>query len=171
MKLAIFGRRICTLVFTLLSVAAFAPSQEQPKPSISEVTVSVVGDARGLESYVDGLKNEITRGWIRHWPTDTPEPGRLTVTLKVNHAGYLNLMDAGDFIPTTSATHSQVLERIAKGNPTRSRLREEMWGAVTEATEEVFTGLPPEPPALNYAQPQIVLKVAFVYGPEKPRLR
>ena len=80
-------------------------------------------------------------------------------------------MDAGDFIPTTSATHSQVLERIAKGNPTRSRLREEMWGAVTKATEEVFTGLPPEPPALNYVQPQIELKVAFVYGPEKPRLR
>lgn len=166
------GRRTGTLVSTLLSVAAFAQSQEQPKPSISEVTVSVVGEARGLESYVNGLKNEITRGWIKHWPTDTPEPSRLTLTLKVNHAGYLNFIYASDSdsISTTAATHSQVLERIANGNPIRSRLREEMWSAATKATEEVFTGLPPEPPALSYAQPQIVLKVSFLYGPEKPRL-
>jgi hypothetical protein len=166
------GRCICTLVSTLLSVAAFAQSQEQPKPPISEVTVSVVGEARGLESYVNGLKNEITRGWIKHWPTDTPEPSKLTFTLKVNHAGYLNLIYASDndFIPTTAATHSQGFEQLANGNPARSRLREEMFSAATKATEEVFTGLPPEPPALNYAQPQIVLKVSFLYGPEKPRL-
>ena len=170
MKLASLGRRICTLVSALLSVAALAPSQEQPKPSTSEVTVSVVGEAGGLESYVNGLKNEITRSWIKHWPTDTLEASRLTLTLHINHGGYLNWMEASGFTPTTRVTHSRVLERIVSANPTDSRLREEMWSAASKATEEVFTGLPPEPPALNYAQPQIVLKVVFAYGQEKPRL-
>jgi TonB C terminal len=135
------------LVVPLLCVGWLQAQERPSKPSISDVTLSVIGNAKGLDSYITTLKNEITRKWIEAWPSDAHGPTKIVLTLHINYSGYLDSVE--------SAVSQQA------GT-------EQMQGAVQKAVTAVFTKLPPDPPK-DLAQSQILVKAVFVYGAEKPQ--
>jgi hypothetical protein len=153
--------------WVLLPLVGLALAQDLPKPgSVSDVTLSVVGDASGLGPYIASVGMGIKRAWIEGWPSDAPEPGRYILTLRINHAGYLASMDGAEFVPTTPP-HSDLLGRTGDRDPARVRRIAQIMAA-TRAAEKVFTGLPPAPPD-DYSHP-IIVKVAFVFGIDRPQL-
>src|SRR5579862_3088527 len=121
----------------LVSQAGLGWAQEPPKTrSISDVTLSVVSDAGGLDSYLATLRTGIKQAWIGEWPSEIPEPGSFVVTLRINHAGYLGRMDGGEFVPTNPAPRSSVLEAVGHScivtgcDPVRLRRGEQINGAM-----------------------------------------
>jgi hypothetical protein len=152
-----------------LPLVGLALAQDPPKPgSVSDITVSVVGDASGLDQYVAAIGRGIKHAWIDGWPSEAPEPGRYILTLRINHAGYLATMDGAEFVPTTpTSPHSDLLGKTGDRDPARARRITQIMAA-TRATEKVFTGLPPAPPD-DYSH-SIIVKVAFVFGMDRPRL-
>jgi hypothetical protein len=152
----------------MLSLVGSAWAQDVPKPrSISDVTLFTVGDASGLDQYRDTISKAIKQAWIDRWSSETPEPGRLVVTLRINHAGYLESMLASEFVPTIALPHSDLLSRTGDRVPARLR-REQQISVAIQAVDKVFTGLPPAPTD-EYSH-QIVVKVVFVFGTDKPQL-
>jgi|SRR5580704_11868910 hypothetical protein len=154
--------------WVLLPLVGLGLAQDLPKPgSVSDVTVSIVGDASGLDTYIDAIKTGIKQAWIDGWPSNTPEPGRYVLTLHINHAGYLESMLGGEFVPAIASSHSDLLVRVGNRDPVRVRRRVQITAA-SRAVEKVFTGLPPSPPD-DYSH-QIIAKVSFVFGINRPRL-
>jgi hypothetical protein len=159
--------------WVLSPLVGLALAQDLPKPgSVSDVTLSVVGDASGLDPYIATIGRGIKQAWIDGWPSDAPEPGRYVLTLRINHVGYLESMIGSEFIPAITLPHSDLLARTgdpdaARRGPTRVR-RIGQTSAAGRAVEKVFTGLPPAPPD-DYSH-QIVVKVAFVFGIDRPQL-
>jgi hypothetical protein len=142
-------------------------AQDLPKPgSVSDVTLFVLGDASGLDAYIATIGRGIKQAWIDGWPSDPPEPGRYVLTVRINHAGYLASVDGAEFVPTTPP-HSDLLRRPGDRDPVRVR-RFVQISAANRAVDKVFTGLPPAPPD-DYSHP-IVVKVAFVFGIDRPQL-
>jgi hypothetical protein len=153
--------------WVLLPLVGLALAQDVPKPgSVSDVTLSVVGDASGLDAYIAAIGTGIKQAWIDGWPSDAPEPGRYVLTLRINHAGYLESMMGAEFVPATPP-HPDLLGRTGDRDPGRVRRIAQIMAA-TRATEKVFTGLPPAPPD-GYSHP-IIVKVAFVFGMDRPQL-
>jgi hypothetical protein len=151
----------------LLPLLGLTLAQDLPKPApVSDVTLSIVGDASGLDRYIATIGRGIKQAWIDGWPSDAPEPGRYILTLRINHAGYLASMDGTEFVPTIPP-HSNLLGRTGDRDPGRVRRIAQIM-ATTRATEKVFTGLPPAPPD-DYSHP-IIVKVAFVFGIDRPQL-
>jgi hypothetical protein len=160
-------RELIRAGWALLPLVGLALAQDLPKQgSVSDVTLSVVGDASGLDQYVAAIGRGIKQAWIEGWPSDAPEPGRYILTLRINHAGYLATMDGAEFVPATPP-HSDLLARSGDRDPARARRNPQIMAA-TRATEKVFTGLPPSPPD-DYSH-SIIVKVAFVFGTDRPRL-
>jgi len=158
---------VCTS-WMLLPLVGLAWAQDLPKPeSISDVTLSVVGDASGLAPYIAAVRSGIKQAWIDGWPSENPEAGRFVLTLHINQAGYLGSMEGGEFVPTNALRHSDLLGRTEDRDPARARRIVQIRAAVS-ATEKVFTGLPPAPPD-EYSH-QIIVKVAFVFGNDRPQL-
>ena len=153
--------------WVFLPLVGLALAQDLPKPGpVSDVTLSVDGDARGLGPYIATIGRGIKQAWIDGWPSDAPEPGRYTLTLRINHAGYLASMDGAEFVPTTPP-HSDLLLKTGERDPVRAR-RFVQISAAHRAAEKVFTGLPPAPPD-DYSHP-IIVKVVFVFGIDRPQL-
>lgn len=154
--------------WVLLPLVGLAWAQDLPKSgSVSDVTLSVIGDASGLDPYIATVRTGIKRAWIDGWPSGSPEPGRFVLTLHINHAGYLGTMDGAEFVPTIALPHSDLTGRTEDRDPARVR-RGAQISAAMRATEKVFTGLPPAPPD-EYSH-QIIIKVVFVFGIDRPRL-
>jgi hypothetical protein len=152
----------------LLPLVGLALAQDLPKPgSVSDVTLSVVGDASGLDQYIATIGRGIKQAWIDGWPSDAPEPGRYILTVRINHAGYLESMLGDEFVPTIASPHSDLLARTGNRDPARVR-RNAQITATSRAVEKVFAGLPPAPPG-DYSHP-IIVKVAFVFGIGRPQL-
>ncbi len=160
-------RELIRAGWALLPLVGLALAQDLPKPgSVSDVTLSVVGDANGLDPYIATIGRGIKQAWIDGWPADAPEPGRYILTLRINHAGYLATMDGAEFVPATPP-HSDLLARSRDRDPARARRITQIMAA-TRATEKVFTGLPPAPPD-DYSH-SIIVRVAFVFGSDRPQL-
>src|SRR6202167_6524567 len=107
--------------WVLLPLVGLALAQDLPKPrSVSDSTLSVVGDASGLDQYIATIAKGIKQAWIDGWPSDAPEPGRYILTLRINHAGYLASMDGAEFVPTTPP-HSDLLARTRDRDPVLAR--------------------------------------------------
>jgi hypothetical protein len=153
--------------WVLLPLIGLAFAQDLPKRSVSDVTLSVVGDASGLGPYVAAIGRGIKQAWIDGWPSDAPEPGRYVLTLRINHAGYLESMMGAEFVPTIALPHSDLLARTGDRDPVRAR-RFVQISAAGRAVDKVFTGLPPAPPD-DYSHP-IIVKVAYVFGIDRPQL-
>jgi hypothetical protein len=151
----------------LLPLVGLALAQDvQKSASVSDVTLSIVGDASGLDQYVAAIRSGIKQAWIDGWPSDAPEPGRFVVTIRINHAGYLGLVLGTEFAPNVALPHSDLSGRTGDFDPARVR-REAQISAAMRAVEKVFTGLPPPPPD-GYSH-QIVVKVVFVFGVDRPQ--
>jgi hypothetical protein len=152
----------------LLPLVGLAGAQDLPKSgSVSDVTLSIVGDATGLDPYLATISGGIKQAWIDAWPSDAPEPGRFVITLHINHAGYLASMLGAEFVPAIASPRSDLLGRTGDRDPARVRRKAQISAAV-RATEYVFIGLPPAPPD-DYSH-QIVVKVAFGFGVDRPQL-
>jgi hypothetical protein len=153
--------------WVLLPLVGLALAQDLPKQgSVSDVTLSVVGDASGLDQYIATVARGIKQAWIDGWPSDAPEPGRYVLTLRINHVGYLALIDGAEFVPATPP-HSDLLGMTGDRDPARARRITQIMAAF-RATDKVFTGLPPAPPD-DYSHP-IIVKVAFMFGIGRPQL-
>jgi hypothetical protein len=160
-------RGLIRVGWVLLPLVGLVLAQDLPKPwAVSDVSLSVVGDASGLGPYIATIGRGIKQAWIDGWPSDAPEPGRYVLTLRINHAGYLATMDGSEFVPTTPP-HTDLLARTGDRDPARVRRITQIMAA-TRATEKVFTGLPPAPPD-DYSH-SIVVKVVFVFGVDRPQL-
>src|SRR5271170_7688400 len=139
-------RGLIRAVCGLLPLVGLAWAQDLPKSgSVSDVTLSIVGDATGLDPYLATISGGIKQAWIDAWPSDAPEPGRFVITLRINHAGYLASMLGADFVPTIASPHSDLMVRAGHFDPARVR-RQAQISAAVRATENVFVGLPPAPP-------------------------
>jgi hypothetical protein len=161
-------RGLIRVGWVLLPLVGLAGPQDLSKPeSVSDVTLSIVGDASGLDPYIATVRRGIKQAWIDGWPSDNPEPGRFVVTLRINHAGYLGSMDGSEFVPTIALPHSDLMGRMGDRDPARVRRMAQIRAAM-RATEKVFTGLPPAPPD-EYSH-QIIIKVTFVFGIDRPQL-
>lgn len=133
-----------------LSIGMAQPQKPVHEASASGITLSVVGDSSGLDSYLATLKSAVKQKWIEAWSVNVQTPVRVVLTLHINHSGYLDQMDT---------------EGSGRVPPNLG----EMQGAAVNAVEAVFTGLPPDPPR-NINQSQILVKAVFVDGTDKPRL-
>jgi hypothetical protein len=161
-------RGLIRVGWVLLPLVGLAWAQDLPKPvAVSDVTLSIVGDASGLDPYIATIRRGIKQAWIDGWPTDTPEPGRYVLTLHINHAGYLESMLGAEFVPAVRSPRSDLLARGGDRDPARVR-RIVQISAASRATEKVFTGLPPAPPD-DYSHP-IIVKVVFEFGIDRPQL-
>jgi|HubBroStandDraft_1064217.scaffolds.fasta_scaffold210851_1 hypothetical protein len=161
-------RGLIRVGWVMLPLVGIAWPQELHRTEpVSDVTLSVIGDASGLDPYIATVRSEIKQAWIDGWPSDNPEPGRIVLTLRINHAGYLGFMDAAEFVPTIALPHSGLLGGRQYLDPARVRRMAQIQAAL-RATEKVFTGLPPAPPD-EYSH-QITVKVAFVFGINRPQL-
>ncbi len=151
----------------LVALVGLALGQDVPKStSVSDVTLSIVGDASGLDPYVATIRSGIKQAWIDGWPSDAPEPGRFVLTLRINHAGYLGSVLGSEFVPNVALPHSDLSGRTGDYDPARVRRMAQI-SAAMRAVENVFTGLPPAPPD-GYSH-QIIVKVVFVFGIDRPQ--
>lgn len=148
--------------------AARALAQEHAAaPPVADVTVAVIGDARGLDAYTAELRDRFKEAWIQRWPFRGAEQGNLVFYVRVNHAGYLGRANAG--CPLASNLLACGPKESKSGlAPDRDYGRERMERAANDAFHSVFVGLPPGPPE-DYAGSVIDLQVTFVFGAEKPR--
>jgi hypothetical protein len=161
-------RGVIRFGWVFLPLIGLAWAQDLPKSApVSDVTLSIVGDTTGLDAYIVAIRTGIKQAWIDGWPSNTPEPGRFVVTLHINHAGYLEYMQGGEFVPTVALPHSDLLGRTGDGDPARVRRKAQI-SAAMRAAETVFTGLPPAPPD-GYSH-EIVVKVVFLFGIDRPQL-
>lgn len=149
---------------TILILFGSALAQQRPEAkSISDVTVSIAGDAHGLGAYTEKLRTAIKQAWIDRWPGGAGEPGRFVAKLRINQAGYLNYFEGPGAPPLPQSLLSG--DSIAA----RDYRRERMHRAVMDAVHSVFIGLPPAPPD-DYSNGAFTVVVTFVVGTEQPQL-